>query len=77
MEEKFNIIGFPNPNLLNRKSEFMSKCRHKDKRLLYFFNSIHVIIIRFCKILPLNKISHRTGNFFKNNHHLNGHKDIS
>ena len=35
LQEKFEILAYPNPDeLLNKRSELVSKCRHVNKFLL-------------------------------------------
>ena len=40
LQEKFEILNYPNPNeLLNKRSELTSKCRHVNKFLLSTYKS--------------------------------------
>ena len=40
LQEKFEILNFPNPNeLLNKRSELISKCHHVNKFLLSTYKS--------------------------------------
>jgi hypothetical protein len=39
INEKYEILFFKHPNLLNKKSEILSKCRHKNKFLLAQFDT--------------------------------------
>ena len=40
LQEKFEILNYPNPNeLLNKRSELISKCRHVNKFLLSNYKS--------------------------------------
>ena len=40
LQEKFEILNYPNPNeLLNKRSELISKCRHVNKFLLPNYKS--------------------------------------
>ena len=38
-QKKFEIIKYPNSNeLLNKRSKFVSKCRHSSEYLLCYYN---------------------------------------
>ena len=40
LHEKFEILNYPNPvEMLNKRSELISKCRHSNKFLLKIFKS--------------------------------------
>ena len=40
LQEKFEFLNYPNPNeLLNKRSEFISKCRNVNKFLLSNYKS--------------------------------------
>ena len=40
LQEKFEMLNYPNPNeLLNKRSELISKCRHVNKFLLSNYKS--------------------------------------
>ena len=43
LQEKFEILNYPNPNeLLNKRSELISKCHHVNKFLMYIHSGVGI-----------------------------------